>query len=181
MGMAVFGHAMPNFFLGILLILLFTVHLRWLPSGSFEDWRALIMPALTLGLASAGTYARITRSAVLEVLSSHYMRTARASGIPPLRRITHHIFPAIQVPLVTLAGFSIGTLVAGSVVTETVFAWPGVGRLLVTSVTVRDLAVVQFVVIFATAAVAFANMVVDLLYGWLDPRIGSRRRAGAGR
>lgn len=178
MSFSVLGYALPNFFLGILLILFFTVSLRWLPSGGFEGWSGLIMPAVTLGLASAGAYARLTRSAVLEVLAAPYMRTARASGIPPLRRLTHHILPAIQVPLVTLMGFSIGALIAGSVVTETVFAWPGIGRLLVTSVTERDLAVVQLIVILAAAAMAFANLVVDLLYGWLDPRIGTERRRG---
>ncbi|SFZ85523.1 peptide/nickel transport system permease protein [Devosia enhydra] len=180
MSFSVFGFAMPNFFLGILLILLFTLNWRLLPSGGFEHPQSLIMPAITLGLASAGAYARLTRSAVLEVLASPFMRTARANGVPPLRRMTHHVLRAVLVPLVTLAGFSIGALIAGAVVTETVFAWPGIGRLLVTSVTERDLAVVQLIVILAALTMAISNMMVDLLYGWLDPRIGTRRRSGAG-
>ena len=179
MSFSVFGFAMPNFFLGILLILLFTLNLRLLPSGGFETLQSLLMPAVTLGLATAGAYARMTRSAVLEVLGSPFMRTARANGVPPMRRMTHHVLRAVLVPLVTLAGFSVGSLIAGAVVTETVFAWPGLGRLLVTSVTERDLAVVQLIVILAALTMAVANMVVDLLYGWLDPRIGTRRRSGA--
>jgi peptide/nickel transport system permease protein len=179
MSFSVFGFAMPNFFLGILMILLFTLNLRWLPSGGFDHPIGLLMPAVALGLASSGAYARLTRSAVLEVLSSPFMRTAKANGIPPLRRMTHHVLRATLVPLVTLAGFSIGHLIAGAVVTETVFAWPGIGRLLVTSVTERDLAVVQLIVILAAATMATSNMIVDLLYGWLDPRIGTRRQSGA--
>nr|WP_282565597.1 ABC transporter permease [Paradevosia shaoguanensis] len=178
MSFSVFGFAMPNFFLGILLILLFTLNLRLLPSGGFDQPIGLLMPAVTLGLASAGSYARLTRSSVLEVLSSPFMRTARANGIPPLQRMTHHVLRAMLIPLVTLAGFSIGSMIAGAVVTETVFAWPGIGRLLVTSVTERDLAVVQLIVILAAATMATANMIVDMLYGWLDPRIGTRRKAG---
>jgi peptide/nickel transport system permease protein len=179
MSFSVFGFAMPNFFLGILLILLFTLNWRMLPSGGFESLQSLLMPAFTLGLATAGAYARMTRSAVLEVLASPFMRTARANGVPPMRRMTHHVLRAVLVPLVTLAGFSVGSLIAGAVVTETVFAWPGIGRLLVTSVTERDLAVVQLIVILAALTMAISNMVVDLLYGWLDPRIGTRRRTGA--
>ncbi|WP_332719633.1 ABC transporter permease [Pelagibacterium mangrovi] len=178
MGFSVFGFAMPNFFLGILLILLFTLSLRMLPAGGFDGALSLIMPVMTLGMATAGSYARMTRSAVLEVLSSPFMRTAKANGVPPLRRMTHHVMRAILVPLVTLAGFSIGSMIAGAVVIETVFAWPGVGRLLVTSVTDRDLAVVQLIVILAAATMALSNMIVDLLYGWLDPRIGTSRRSG---
>lgn len=178
MGFSVFGFAMPNFFLGILLILLFTLSLRILPAGGFDSALSLVMPVITLGMATAGAYARMTRSAVLEVLSSPFMRTAKANGVPPLRRMTHHVARAILVPLVTLAGFSIGSMIAGTVVIETVFAWPGVGRLLVTSVTDRDLAVVQLIVILAAATMALSNMVVDLLYGWLDPRIGTSRRSG---
>lgn len=179
MGFSVFGFAMPNFFLGILLILLFTLSLRILPAGGFESMASLLMPAVTLGLATAGSYARMTRSAALEVLSAPFMRTARANGVPPLRRMTHHVARSILVPLVTLAGFSVGSMIAGAVVIETVFAWPGIGRLLVTSVTDRDLAVVQLIVILAASTMALSNMIVDLLYGWLDPRIGTKRRAGA--
>ncbi|MCT8990509.1 ABC transporter permease [Chelativorans sp. SCAU2101] len=178
MSFSVLAFAMPNFFLGILLILIFTLNLKLLPSGGFDHPVSLIMPALTLGLASAGAYARLARSSMLEVLSSPFIRTARANGIPTMRRLTHHVLRAILVPLVTLVGFSVGSMITGAVVTETVFAWPGLGRLLVVSVAQRDLAVVQLIVILAAAAMAFSNMIVDLLYGWLDPRIGSQRQKG---
>jgi len=176
MSVAVFGFAMPNFFFGILLILLFTMNLRWLPSSGMGGIEHLIMPALTLGLASAGAYARMTRSALLEVLESPFMRTARAKGLPPSRRLFVHGLRAILVPLVTLLGFSVGALIAGAIVTETVFAWPGVGRLLVVSVAERDLAVVQMIVILSAATMAVANALVDLALGVLDPRIGTARR-----
>lgn len=173
---AIFGYAMPNFFLGILLILLFTMQLGWLPSGGFNSPAALIMPALTLGLAAAGAYARFTRSALLEVMGAPWMRTARAKGLPWRRRMLVHALRATLVPLVTLLGFTLGAMIGGAVVTETVFAWPGLGRLLVVSVAERDLAVVQLIVLLAAATMAVTNMTVDLLYGLLDPRIGSARR-----
>ncbi|RVT87431.1 ABC transporter permease [Rhodobacteraceae bacterium CCMM004] len=177
MSLAVFGFAMPNFFFGILLILLFTLTLQWLPSGGFAGPLHLIMPALTLGLASAGAYARLTRSALLEVLAAPFMETVRAKGMPPGRRIFVHGLRAILVPLVTLLGFSIGALIAGAIVTETVFSWPGIGLLLVISVAERDLAVVQLIVILSAATMATTNALVDLALGWLDPRIGSARRS----
>jgi peptide/nickel transport system permease protein len=173
---AVFGYAMPNFFLGILLILCFTLWLGWLPSGGFSGPASLIMPALTLGLAAAGSYARFTRSALLEVMNAPWMRTARAKGLPRWRQVLVHGLRATLVPLATLLGFTLGAMIGGAVVTETVFAWPGLGRLLVVSVAERDLAVVQLIVLLAAATMAVTNMVVDLLYGLLDPRIGTRRR-----
>ncbi len=175
MTLSVFGYAMPNFFMGILLILLFTLTLQWLPSSGFSGPASLLMPATTLGLAAAGSYARFTRSAVLEVLNAPYMRTARAKGMPLRRRLFVHALRAVLIPLTTLLGFTIGTMIAGAVVVETVFAWPGVGRLLVISVAERDLAVVQLIVIVTATTMATANLVVDLLYGIIDPRIGSRR------
>lgn len=177
MGLAVFGFAMPNFFFGILLILLFTMNLQWLPASGFDGWRNLVMPTLTLGLASAGAYARLTRSSLLEVLGSPFMDTLRAKGLPERRRLFVHGLRAILVPLVTLLGFSIGALIAGAIVTETLFAWPGIGRLLVVSVSERDLAVVQLVIMLSAATMATTNALVDLSLGWLDPRIGSARRA----
>jgi len=175
---AVFGYAMPNFFLGILLILMFTLWLGWLPSGGFAGPASLIMPALTLGLAAAGSYARFTRSALLEVMNAPWMRTARAKGLSWRRQMLVHALRATLVPLATLLGFTLGAMIGGAVVTETVFAWPGIGRLLVVSVAERDLAVVQMIVLLAAATMAVANMTVDLLYGLLDPRIGTQRRQG---
>ena len=171
MSFAVLGFSLPNFFLGILLILLFAMHLRILPSSGSGSWQHMVMPVITLATAGAGAIARFTRSAMLEVLSKPYMRTAEAKGVSWLRRISWHALPNAAIPIVTILGFRLGELIAGSVVTETVFAWPGVGRLLVVSVGARDLAVVQTILIIVAVTMVVANLCVDLLYGWIDPRI----------
>lgn len=180
MSFAVLGYAMPHFFLGILFILLFTMSLQWLPSsGSATLWH-MIMPVATLGMAAAGTLARFSRSAMLEVLGQSYMRTAKAKGAPHLRRIRWHAMPNAAIPIVTVLGFKIGGLISGALVTETVFAWPGIGRLLVTAVSSRDLPVVQAVVLLVGLTMVTTNLIVDFLYGWLDPRargIGSAQEA----
>ncbi|MFE0755494.1 ABC transporter permease [Inquilinus sp. NPDC058860] len=175
MGFAVFGFALPNFFLGILLILLFSLTLQWLPSSGTGSILHLLMPAATLGVYTAGTLARFTRSAMLEVLSKPYMRAAAAKGAPPLYRVLRHALPNAAIPIVTVIGLNLGALVGGAVVVETVFAWPGIGRLLVTAVTSRDLAVVQALVLLVAATMVAANLAVDLLYGLLDPRIRTAR------
>ncbi|TKT78351.1 ABC transporter permease [Aquamicrobium sp. LC103] len=171
MTFAVFGFALPNFFLGILMILLFSLTLQWLPSsGTGTIWHFL-MPAITLGTFTAGTLARFTRSAMLEVLDRLYMRAAAAKGVPHWKRILLHALPNAAIPIVTIIGLNLGQLIAGAIVVETVFAWPGVGRLLVTAVSSRDLAVVQALVLVIAATMVVANLLVDLLYGLLDPRI----------
>ena len=171
MGFAVFGYSIPNFFLGIVLILIFAMWLRFLPSsGSGSLWH-MIMPVITLGTAGAGSLARFARSSMLEVLNKSYMRAAAAKGVPKLRRVAWHALPNAAIPIVTIIGFRLGDLIAGSVVTETVFAWPGVGRLLVTSVSSRDLAIVQTILILVAFTMVIANLLVDLIYGWIDPRI----------
>ncbi|WP_225769020.1 ABC transporter permease [Inquilinus sp. Marseille-Q2685] len=175
MGFAVFGFALPNFFLGILLILLFSLTLQWLPSSGTGSILHLLMPAATLGVYTAGTLARFTRSAMLEVLAKPYMRAAAAKGAPPLVRVLRHALPNAAIPIVTIIGLNLGALVGGAVVVETVFAWPGIGRLLVTAVTSRDLAVVQALVLLVAATMVAANLAVDLLYGLLDPRIRTAR------
>ena len=175
MGFAVFGFALPNFFLGILLILLFSLTLQWLPSSGTGSILHLLMPAATLGVYTAGTLARFTRSAMLEVLSKPYMRAAAAKGAPPLYRVLRHALPNAAIPIVTIIGLNLGALVGGAVVVETVFAWPGIGRLLVTAVTSRDLAVVQALVLLVAVTMVAANLAVDLLYGLLDPRIRTAR------
>ena len=177
MSFAVLGYSMPNYFLGILLIMLFAMNLQWLPSsGSATFWHAL-MPVATLGLASpsssAGALARFARSAMLEVLSQSYMRTAKAKGVPRLRRIAWHAVPNAAIPIVTILGFKIGDLIAGAVVVEVVFAWPGIGRLLAGSVATRDLPVVQALFIIVATTMVLSNLIVDLLYGWLDLRVRS--------
>lgn len=171
MGFAVFGYSIPNFFLGIVLILVFAMWLRFLPSAGSGTWQHMIMPVITLGTAGAGSLARFARSSMLEVLNKSYMRSATAKGVPWFRRISWHALPNAAIPIVTVIGFRLGDLVAGSVITETVFAWPGVGRLLVTSVSDRDLAIVQAILILVAITMVIANLIVDLAYGWIDPRI----------
>ncbi len=171
MTFSVLGFSIPNFFLAILLILMFSLWLRVLPSSGIGTLWHLVMPAITLGTAAAGSFARFTRSSMLEVLNKNYMRTAAAKGVPRERRILVHALPNASIPLLTILGFRLGDLIAGSIVTETVFAWPGVGRLLVSAVTARDLAVVQGVLLWAAIAMVLANLTVDLLYGWIDPRV----------
>jgi peptide/nickel transport system permease protein len=180
MTFAVLGFSIPNFFLGILLILLFSMTLRWLPTAGMGSWQHLVMPALTLGTAAAGSLARFTRSSMLEVLNKLYMRTAVAKGVPRGRRIRWHALPNAAIPLVTVLGFRLGDLVAGSIITETVFAWPGVGRALVSAVTARDLAVVQGVLLMTACTMVVANLLVDLTYGWIDPRIRASKTSPSG-
>ncbi|MES5047481.1 ABC transporter permease [Rhizobium nepotum] len=171
MATAVFGFAIPNFFLGILLILLFSLALQWLPSsGTGTIWH-LVMPALTLATFTAGTLARFTRSAMLEVLDKLYIRAAAAKGVSYWKRIVFHALPNAGIPIITIIGLNLGELIGGAIVVETVFAWPGVGRLLVTAVSSRDLAVVQGLVLVMAVTMVTANLIVDLLYGLLDPRI----------
>ncbi len=171
MGFAVFGYSIPNFFLGIVLILGFAMWLRLLPSSGSGTLAHMVMPVITLGTAGAGSLARFARSSMLEVLNKSYMRAATAKGVPWFRRISWHALPNAAIPIVTIIGFRLGDLIAGSVVTETVFAWPGVGRLLVTSVGSRDLAIVQTILIVVALTMVVANLLVDLIYGWVDPRI----------
>lgn len=171
MATAVFGFALPNFFLGILMILLFSLSLQWLPSsGTGTVWH-LIMPAITLATFTAGTLARFTRSAMLEVLDKLYIRAAAAKGVGYWKRIVFHALPNASIPLVTIIGLNLGELIGGAIVVETVFAWPGVGRLLVTAVSSRDLAVVQGLVLVMAVTMVLANLVVDLLYGLLNPQV----------
>ena len=171
MSFAVFGFSIPNFFQGILMILLFSLWLRLLPSSGTGSFLHLIMPAITLGTSSAGSIARFARSSMLEVLNKSYMRTASAKGVPRLRRFTWHALPNAAIPIVTVIGFRLGDLVAGSIITESVFAWPGVGRLLVSAVRTRDLAVVQAILLMVGTTMTLANLMVDIVYNWIDPRI----------
>lgn len=174
--LAVFGFALPNFFLGILLILLFSLTWQILPSSGSGTFRHLIMPAVTLATFTAGTLARFTRSAMLEVLERPYMRAAAAKGVPAWKRVLLHALPNAAIPIVTVIGLNLGQLVAGAIVVETVFAWPGIGRLLVIAVSQRDLAVVQGLVLVIAVTMVLANLMVDLLYGVLDPRIREAAR-----
>jgi len=168
---AVASFSMPSYFLALLLILFFSLKMRWLPTAGASTWMHLILPATTLGLTMAGSIARFTRSAMLEVLRQSYMRTARAKGATKFRQIAWHALPNAAIPTVTVIGFQLGWLIGGSVVIETVFAWPGAGRLFITAVGVRDFAVVQLFILMVASTVITANLLVDILYGYLDPRI----------
>lgn len=171
MSFAVFGFSIPNFFLGILLILIFSLWLRVLPSSGYGTFWHLLMPALTLSTSTIGQIARFARSSMLEVLNKPYMRTARAKGVHRARRLRWHALPNAGIPIITIIGFRLGDLVVKSIITESVFGWPGAGRLLVVSVASRDLAVVQALVLLTAATMVAANLFVDIAYGWIDPRI----------
>jgi peptide/nickel transport system permease protein len=169
--LAVAGFTVPSFVLGLLLVLVFAVQLGWLPSGGQDSWRHAVLPVLTLGIGGAAVLARFTRSAMLEVLGQPYMRTALAKGVPWAVAVRRHALPNAAIPTVTIVGFMVGSLLAGAVVVESVFSWPGVGRLLVVAVANRDLAVVQCILLLVATTMVIANLVVDLLYGALDPRL----------
>ena len=176
MAFSVFAFAMPNFLfgLGVILIGALVFHVFYGSGSDLFSLGALLAPAATLGLASMGAFARFARSSVLETINKPFMIAAEARGIPRVRRLARHVAPNAAIPLVTLLGLSLGTLIAGSVVTEQVFAWPGVGQLLVRSVITRDIAVVQFLVLAVAGTMVLANLLVDLLYLVIDPRIRVR-------
>lgn len=171
---SVAGFTVPSFVLALVLVLVFSVQLGWLPSGGQDSWRHAILPVLTLGLAGAAVIARFTRSAMLEVLGQPYIRAASAKGLPWRRVIREHALPNAAIPIITVVGFLVGSLMAGAVVVESVFSWPGVGRLLVVAVANRDLAIVQTILIFIALSMVVANLLVDLAYGWVDPRLRTR-------
>ncbi|MGK7867728.1 ABC transporter permease [Falsiroseomonas sp. E2-1-a20] len=180
MMLAVAGFTVPSFVLGLLLVLVFAVQLGWLPSGGQESWRHAILPIITMGVGGAAVLARFTRSAMLEVLGQPYIRTASAKGVPWRAVVWGHALPNAAIPTVTIVGFMVGSLIAGAVVVESVFSWPGVGRLLVVAVANRDLAVVQCILLLVAATMVTANLVVDLLYGLLDPRLRNQPKRAAG-
>jgi peptide/nickel transport system permease protein len=173
------GIAVPAFWSGLLLILLFSVRLGWLQSGGFEGWaeglwpalRSLLLPAAALGFFQAAVLIRATRSAVLDVLGEDYVRTARAKGLAEASVIGKHTLHNALIPVVTVAGIQLGHLMAGSIILESVFALPGLGRLALGAITARDLPVVQGVTLFVASSIVLINFVVDLAYVLLDPRI----------
>lgn len=175
MSFAVFGFSVPSFFLGIILILLFAVQLRILPSSGADTARHLVLPAITLGTHFAGIFARFTRSSMLEVLNKPYIAAARARGIPAFARVLVHALPNAAIPVLTVIGLKLGDLVAGSIIVETVFAWPGIGRLLIGAINGRDFAVVQAIVILTAVTMVAANLLVDAAYVLIDPRLRDSR------
>jgi peptide/nickel transport system permease protein len=170
-GMATLGAALPNFWIGIMLILVFSVQLRVLPAFGAEGWKALLMPAVTLGTGIAARLARLTRSAMLEVLSQDYVRTARSKGLAERWVIYRHALRNALIPVVTAFGLQLGWLLGGAVVVEQVFAWPGLGRLMIEAIGVRDVVVVQAGVFWFALSFILINLAVDVLYTLLDPRI----------
>ncbi len=171
-GGAVFGASMPTYWLGLMLIILFAVQLRVLPAaGSDRGPISLVLPAITLALFSTGLIARQTRSAMLEVLGQDFVRTARAKGAARTVVLIRHALRNALLPIVTVIGLQFGTLLGGAVLTESIFAWPGVGRLLVDSIGSRDYPVVQGVVLLLSLSFIAINLITDLLYAYVDPRI----------
>lgn len=168
---ALLGISTPNFLRALLLVLLFAVTLGWLPVAGRGSLVHLILPAVSLGIALAGLVARMLRSGLLEVLSQDYIRTARAKGLNEWSIIWRHALKNAAIPTVTVVGVQFGALLAGAVVTETIFSWPGVGRLMIDSINSRDYPTVQGAVILFAATVALVNLLVDLLYSLIDPRI----------
>ena len=168
---ALFGLSMPHFWLGIMLIMIFSVNLGWLPTSGRGTLAQLIMPSVALGLSLMAMFARLTRSVMLEVLSLDYIRTARSKGLKERVVISKHAFKNALIPLVTVAGMQFGFLLGGTVIIETVFAWPGVGRLVVQAIFNRDYPLVQAVVLVLAVIFVAVNFIVDMLYMYLDPQI----------
>ncbi len=175
MTLSVAGYTLPSFVLGLVLVLAFAVNLGWLPSGGYTTPQHAILPIVTLSLGGAAILARFTRSAMLEVLGQPYIRAARAKGLPWHVVVIRHALPNAAIPTLTIVGFMVGSLIAGAVVVESVFSWPGVGRLLVSAVSNRDLAVVQAILLLVALCMVTSNLAVDALYGWIDPRLRSAR------
>ena len=168
---AMIGLSMPVFWLGLLLILLFSVHLRWLPSSGFDTFKAMILPSFALSAQAISMVTRMTRSSMLEVIRADYIRTVRAKGQTERVVIWGHALHNALIPVVTIVGLQFGHLLCGAMLTESIFAVPGVGRLMVTSIMARDYPMVQGAVLFVATAFSFVNLLVDILYAYVDPRI----------
>jgi peptide/nickel transport system permease protein len=171
MVLALLGQSMPVYWLGIMFILLFAVRLNLLPAFGAGSWSHLVLPAITLGAFSMARIARLTRSSMLEVLGQEYVRTARAKGLSELRTVLKHGLKNAAIPVVTVIGLDMGTLLGGAVITETIFAWPGVGRLAVQAISYRDYPLVQAAVFVLALIFVLINFLVDVLYTYLDPRV----------
>ncbi len=169
--LALIGVSMPTFWFGLLAIMYFSVELQWFPVTGRGTFAHLVLPAITLGVSSTAIIARMTRSAMLEVLGQDFVRTARAKGTPQRSVVFKHALRNALIPVITVGGLEFGSLLAGAVITETVFTWPGIGRLLVQSILARDYPVVQGAVLLIAMSFIIVNLLVDLLYGLVDPRI----------
>lgn len=171
---ALLGVSMPNFWQGLLLILLFSVSLGWLPASGFSSFKHMILPAVTIGTSTAAVITRMTRSSMLEVIRQDYIRTARAKGQVESKVVNRHALKNALIPIITVVGLQFGYLLGGAVLTESIFAVPGVGRLMVDSIKARDFPVVQGAVLFIAITFSFVNLLVDILYAYVDPRIRSQ-------
>ncbi len=171
MGFAIVGLSVPGFWIALLMIIFFGLYLRLLPIMGAGSWQNLIMPAVALSLHSAATKARVTRASMLEVLGQDYMRTARAKGLTERTTILRHALKNALIPVTTMIGLQFGHLMGGAIITETIFAWPGVGRLAVQSIATRDFPVIQGTVLMVAVVFVLSNLLVDVVYGLLDPRI----------
>lgn len=165
------GIAMPNFWLGPVLAIVFAVWLGWLPVSGTGTWRHLVLPAVTLGAALAAVTARMTRASLVDELGELYVKAARARGLRETRAVITHAFRNSLIPVVTILGLQLGAVLTGTIVTETIFAWPGVGRLLIQAINFRDYPLVQGCVLLIATTYVTMNLVVDVVYAWLDPRI----------
>ncbi|MBV8133308.1 MAG: ABC transporter permease [Alphaproteobacteria bacterium] len=168
---ALLGLAVPGFWLGLVLILVFSVWLGWLPTSGQGDWRNLIMPALALGWYFAASLLRLTRSSMLEVLRSEYIKLARLKGLPAVAVIAMHAFKNALIPVLTLAGINLVIMINAGVIIEVIFAWPGIGRLLYEGIFQRDFPLVQGIVLLAGIMIVAINLIIDILYAYIDPRI----------
>ncbi|NMG40798.1 ABC transporter permease subunit [Chelativorans sp. ZYF759] len=171
MGFVLAGQSMPTFWSAILMIMVFAVWLGWLPPSGARSASSLIMPSIALGLLSMATFARVARTAVLDELEKDYVRTGHAKGLPMNRIVTRHLLRNAAIPVVTVAALEIANLLAGAVIVETVFAWPGLGQLTVQAINARDFMVVQAVVLLGAVTAISLNLIADLLYSLIDPRI----------
>ena len=184
-GFTLAGVSLPNFYLGIILILVFALAIRVFPPGGYADFasepfdnlKRLVLPAITLATASLAVNMRQVRSSLLDVLSQEYLRTARAKGLRERAVILGHAMKNSLIPVVTIFGLQVGALLDGAIITETIFFWPGVGRLAVDSITGRDYPVVQAIVLMSALSFMVSTLAVDILYAWLDPRISYTRQA----
>lgn len=169
--LSLIGVSLPNFFLGPLLILLFALKLGWLPVSGMSGWDSYILPSITLGTALAAILTRMTRSSLLSTLNQAYVTTARAKGVPEFKVIVKHALRNAMIPVVTIMGLQFGALLSGAVITETIFSWPGIGRLLIDAINTRDYPLVQGVVLIIALSYVIVNTLVDLTYTFIDPRV----------
>lgn len=173
---ALIGVSMPNFWQGMLLIILFSVNLQWLPSSGFSSWQQMILPVITIGTSTAAIITRMTRSSMLEVIRQDYIRTARAKGQKESTITNRHALGNAMIPIVTVIGLQFGYLLGGAVLTESIFSIPGVGKLMVDSIKMKDYPIVQGGVLFIAVTFSVVNLFIDILYAFLDPRIRSQYR-----